>query len=127
MDFGDWSLRQRNFWRSATYEAGCNCNPARSFRFHCIESVSWNEASTRPSFLAEPWNAELAFSSSKSFVTYDGHVAKFFSELFQNISTGFVGKVKVESQERISLVVVRLQSTSSGVQLTTLSTEPSDR
>ncbi len=63
----------------------------------------------------------------QSFVTYDGHVAKFFSELFQNISTGFVGKVKVESQERISLVVVRLQATSSGVQLTTLSTELSDR
>jgi len=63
----------------------------------------------------------------QSFVTYDGHVAKFFSELFQNISTGFVGKVKVESQERISLVVVRLQLTSSGVQLTTLSTELSDR
>ena len=32
-----------------------------------------------------------------------------------------------EFQERISLVVVRLQSTSSGIQLTTLSTEPSDQ
>ena len=62
----------------------------------------------------------------QSFVTYDGHLAKFFSELSQNISTGFVGKVEVESQERISLLVIGLQSTSSGVQLTTLSTEPSD-
>ncbi len=61
------------------------------------------------------------------FVTYAGHVAQFFGELFQNLSTGFVGKVRVESQERISLVVIRLQSTSTGVQLTTLSTEPSDQ
>ena len=41
-------------------------------------------------------------------VSYDGHVAQFCDELFRNISTGFVGKVRVESEELIKLVVIRL-------------------
>ena len=66
-----------------------------------------------------------AFDSSgnqvqQSEVTYAGHTAKFFSELFPDVQTGFIGEVQVESEEEISLVVIRFQPTSNGFQLTTL-------
>ena len=89
--------------------------------------VAYVSTSTAPFLVIMTLYDSAGSQLQQRFVNYSGHVAQFFGELFQNISTGFVGKVRVESQERISLVVVRLQSTSSGIQLTTLPTEPSNR
>ena len=57
-------------------------------------------------------------------LTYSGHEARFFSELFENIPDGFLGRVRIESEQNIHLEVLRLEQTDSGFQLTTI---PPDR
>ena len=53
-------------------------------------------------------------------VTFNGHLAQFFHEAFDNFPGSFVGKVLIESQEDIHLTVLRLNWTQSGFQLTSV-------
>jgi predicted choloylglycine hydrolase len=55
---------------------------------------------------------------------YGGHEARFVSELFENIPDGFLGRVRVESEQNIHLEVLRLDQTDSGFQITST---PPDR
>jgi predicted choloylglycine hydrolase len=47
-----------------------------------------------------------------------GHEARFFDEIFDSVPDGFLGRVRIESQENIHLEVLRLERTGSGFQLT---------
>ncbi len=53
-------------------------------------------------------------------LTYEGHQARFFSELFDGVPAEFLGKVVVEADQRLSLTVVRLEMTQDGFQLTSV-------
>jgi hypothetical protein len=57
-------------------------------------------------------------------LTFAGHEARFFSEIFNNVPDGFLGRMRIESGENIHLEVLRLEYTESGFQLTTI---PPDR
>ncbi|MBI4454273.1 MAG: hypothetical protein HY644_00055 [Acidobacteria bacterium] len=52
--------------------------------------------------------------------TYQGHLARFFTELFANIANGFTGMVQVVSEQNIFLTALRLELTASGFQLTSV-------
>lgn len=54
-------------------------------------------------------------------LTYDGHLARFFTEVFDSIPDGFIGKVLVEADIDIHLTVLRLELTADGFQLTSVS------
>jgi predicted choloylglycine hydrolase len=49
---------------------------------------------------------------------YSGHEAKFFDQVFDNIPSEFLGRVRIESQENIHLEVLRLEQTGSSFGLT---------
>ena len=55
---------------------------------------------------------------------FAGHLAEFFSETFDNVPDGFVGRMEIESQELIFLTVLRLEFTDSGFQLTSVPPKP---
>jgi predicted choloylglycine hydrolase len=54
-------------------------------------------------------------------LTFAGHEARFFDEIFEDVPNGFLGRMRIESQENIHLEVLRLEYTESGFQLTTVS------
>ncbi|MDA2937718.1 hypothetical protein MYX75_05580 [Acidobacteria bacterium AH-259-A15] len=56
----------------------------------------------------------------KKTLTFEGHLARFFTEVFDGISDGFVGSVLLESERLIYLTVIRLELTSTGFQLTSI-------
>jgi hypothetical protein len=51
-------------------------------------------------------------------LSFEGHEARFFDEIFDTVPSGFLGRVRIESQENIHLEVLRLEQTESGFQLT---------
>lgn len=53
-------------------------------------------------------------------VTFEGHTALFFHEVFDNFPENFVGKVVVNSEEEIHLTALRLCWTQDGFQLTSV-------
>ena len=57
-------------------------------------------------------------------ITFAGHLAQFFTETFTGIQDGFLGWVRISSEENIHLTVLRLENTSSGFQLTSVPPRP---
>ena len=57
-------------------------------------------------------------------ITFGGHLAQFFTETFAGIQDGFLGWVRISSEENIHLTVLRLENTSSGFQLTSVPPRP---
>ena len=53
-------------------------------------------------------------------LTFEGHRASFFTEVLGNVPDRFVGHVSVESEENVHLVVLRLEFTEGGFQLTSI-------
>jgi hypothetical protein len=53
-------------------------------------------------------------------VSFEGHAALFFHEVFDSFPDNFVGKVVVDSEEEIHLTVLRLCWTQAGFQLTSV-------
>jgi hypothetical protein len=51
-------------------------------------------------------------------VTFTGHLAAFFSEVFTEVSGNFRGSLEIESPVQLSVEVLRIEHTSSGFQLT---------
>jgi hypothetical protein len=49
---------------------------------------------------------------------FEGHLAKFFSEVFSDVPSQFLGHVLVRSEYPIYLTVVRLETTPIGFELT---------
>ncbi len=60
----------------------------------------------------------------QKILTFAGHEARFFDEIFENVADGFLGRMRIESQENIHLEVLRLEQTEGGFQLTST---PPDR
>ena len=48
-------------------------------------------------------------------LTYEGHLARFFTEVFDEIPVGFLGSMVLEAEIPLCLVVLRLENTSGGV------------
>ena len=57
-------------------------------------------------------------------ITFAGHLAQFFTETFAGIQDGFLGWVRISSEENLHLTVLRLENTSSGFQLTSVPPRP---
>jgi hypothetical protein len=55
---------------------------------------------------------------------YEGHLAKFFSELFQSVPEVFIGMIRIESEQPIHLTALRLETTEDGFQLTSTPPAP---
>lgn len=53
-------------------------------------------------------------------LTFNGHRALFFTEIFTNVPDGLTGLVQLEARESIFLTVLRLELIGGGVQLTSL-------
>ena len=53
-------------------------------------------------------------------ISYSGQEAQFFSQIFDGVPDGFVGKVTLESEESIFVVVLRLENAASDFQLTSI-------
>jgi hypothetical protein len=61
---------------------------------------------------------EAGAKMSQATLLCDGHLARFFPEALPGVPSSFVGKMVVEAERRISLTVIRLESSGSGFQLT---------
>ncbi len=57
-------------------------------------------------------------------ITFAGHLAQFFTETFTGVQNGFLGWVRISSEENIHLTVLRLEITSTGFQLTSVPPRP---
>ena len=53
-------------------------------------------------------------------ILYDGHLARFFDEVFTDVGMNFVGSVLIESLVPISLIAIRQVTTDRGFQLTSV-------
>ncbi len=54
-------------------------------------------------------------------LTYEGHLARFFDEVFNEIPDGFLGSMVLKAEKALCLVVIRLENTSGGgFQLTSI-------
>ncbi len=51
-------------------------------------------------------------------LTFAGHQARFFREIFDNVPCRFLGRMRIESEENIHLEVLRFEQTEAGFQLT---------
>lgn len=51
-------------------------------------------------------------------MTYDGHKAVFFSQVFDSIPSAFTGRLRIESKRFICLEVLRMDVTKGGIQFT---------
>jgi parallel beta-helix repeat protein len=51
-------------------------------------------------------------------ITYDGHLAKFFTEIFKGLPDRFIGRLCIESEEPIYAIGMRLEYSKGGFQLT---------
>ncbi len=49
-------------------------------------------------------------------LAYDGHLARFFTEVFENLPAEFVGLVEIQSEKSLFLTVLRLEFSASGGQ-----------
>ncbi|UCF38116.1 MAG: hypothetical protein JSU96_04485, partial [Acidobacteriota bacterium] len=49
--------------------------------------------------------------------TFAGHLALFFTEIFDNVADGFVGHVRITSPTAVGMTVLRLENVSGGFQL----------
>ena len=49
-------------------------------------------------------------------LAYDGHLACFFTEVFENLPAEFVGLVEIQSEKSLFLTVLRLEFSASGGQ-----------
>ncbi|MDA2924508.1 hypothetical protein MYX65_07605 [Acidobacteria bacterium AH-259-L09] len=79
-----------------------------------------------PSSVTSPFQITLTLFDTdgsqvqKKTLTYEGHLARFFTEIFDSVLDGFIGKVLVESGNDIHLTVLRLEFTAGGFQLTSV-------
>ncbi len=71
-----------------------------------------------------PVSASLLDESGKQIqqqsLLFEGHLSRFFSEIFENVPENFLGTVVIDAQEPILLVVLRVETAPSGFQLTSL-------
>ncbi len=51
-------------------------------------------------------------------LSFTGHEARFFGQIFDNVPGHFLGRMRIESEENIHLEVLRLEQTVGGFQLT---------
>jgi len=51
-------------------------------------------------------------------LTYDGHLSKFFDEVFDNVPEEFVGQVRIEAPEGLLVTVLRIEYVDGSFQLT---------
>ncbi|MDA2927220.1 hypothetical protein MYX78_08310 [Acidobacteria bacterium AH-259-G07] len=56
-------------------------------------------------------------------ITYNGHLSRFFDEIFSGLPTAFIGHVRIESIAPIYVTVLRFEVTSDGFQLTSATPE----
>ena len=53
-------------------------------------------------------------------LSFQGHLSRFFSEIFEDVPENFLGTVVIDSPEPFLLVVLRLETAPAGFQLTSL-------
>jgi hypothetical protein len=59
-------------------------------------------------------------------MTFNGHEAKFITEVFDNIPDGFVGHVRLVSTQKVAMIALRFEQVADGFQLTSAPVETFD-
>jgi hypothetical protein len=58
---------------------------------------------------------------------FEGHLSRFFSEVFEDVPLEFIGMVRIDSVQPIYLTALRLETTETGFQLTSTPPSPADQ
>jgi predicted choloylglycine hydrolase len=105
-------------------------DPGRTFSFAVEKTAGANTGfAWAPDSVTTPFPIVLTLYDAngnemdKKTITYAGHEARFFDQVFNSVPSGYLGRVKIDSEELIHLEVLRLDLTETGFQLT--STPPS--
>jgi hypothetical protein len=83
--------------------------------------LAWAPGSSTDPFDIEVrlFDAEGAEVGSET-ISFEGHLARFFTEIFNDVPESFVGSVRIQSEQAIHLDGLRLEFTNSGFQLTSV-------
>jgi predicted choloylglycine hydrolase len=100
-------------------------DPGRTFSFPVEKTASVNTGfAWAPASVTTPFPIALTLYDAngnevdKRTITYTGHEARFFDQVFNSVPFGYLGRIQVDSQELIHFEVLRLDQTEAGFQLT---------
>ncbi|MDA2930891.1 hypothetical protein MYX84_13265 [Acidobacteria bacterium AH-259-O06] len=101
--------------------------PSASWAFPVERSSTANTGfAWAPAFAKGPFSISMTLfdedgnAVGKETLTFSGHLARFFDEVFSGVPTNFLGSVFLESEFDICLTVLRLELTPGGFQLTSV-------
>jgi hypothetical protein len=102
-------------------------SPSDNFLFPVEKTSSVNTGfAWAPATYKKPTNITAQLYDSlgdlvqEKILTFEGHLAQFFSEIFDVVPDGFLGSVTLSADESFHLTVIRLEFTQSGFQLTSV-------
>ena len=83
-------------------------------------AFAWISLDTDPFDITLTLFDALGVQFDQQVMTFDGHLAKFFDEIFTTVGSSFTDMLQISSEQLLNMVVQRLEFTSSGFQLTSI-------